>query len=95
VGVAAAWARANLDEPGYEAFKGMLQDQRSLDMVEKFISLSRTGKVPVNPDAYGKAYSKEEVQAEFRKTDENGKNLYETSPEHRTRVQRMLSQQHD
>lgn len=81
-----AWAKANLSEGDFEAFKSTLTDSNALQMYENMIKLTRNSKIP---DTQGNVtgVTREELDAMYQAKDESGQNKYATDKKYRERVQ--------
>jgi len=84
-----AWAKANLSEEHFAAFStNRVTTGAELELFETLINKSRDKPLPMPTNQQATAYTKEEIQAMYRETDENGKNRYLTDPSFRKTVER-------
>lgn len=84
----AAWAKANLDEAGFNELKEALSSAASFKVIERLIAMNRQTPLPRagqdTPAAAG--ITPEAVRAMHYETDDQGRRKYDYDPDHRKKV---------
>lgn len=93
LGSVAAWAKANLDEAGYNELREAVTSAAAFKVIERIIGMTRQAPLPkVDDTVTGAAITPEQVRALHNELDAQGRRKYDIDPDHRKKVKEAYEQ---
>lgn len=93
IGSIAAWARANLDEAGFNELKEALTSATAFKVIERIVGLTRQAALPkVDATVTGSGITPEAVRAMHNELDAQGRRKYDYDADHRNKVKAAYRQ---
>ena len=89
VGVVEQFMRNNMDPDVFEQARDLMTTAQSIEIAELFIKATAPAKLPIDGYTEPGGITKEDIEAEMFKKDENGNYLRSVNPEHEKKIQRM------
>lgn len=88
-----AWAKANLDEQGFNELKEAAVSATAFKVIERLISMTRQAPLPKpGQDTSTAGITAESVRAMHNELDSQGKRKYDIDPDHRKKVKAAYEQ---
>jgi hypothetical protein len=81
--------RNNLDSDAFNEARDLMTTADTIALAEFFINATAPAKLPIDGYTQPGGITKEDIEAEMFKKDDNGNYLRSVNPEHEKKIQRM------